>query len=90
MWSFVGKKTNPRWLWHTVTRSTGQVLAYVFGRRKDAVFKELKELLELFGTARIGGEPTEDDLEQNNSSSTLPFQHLEVKFYTFQTSSHLI
>jgi len=32
MWSFVGKKTNPRWLWHAIDRNTGQVLAYVFGR----------------------------------------------------------
>ena len=33
MWSYVGKKTNPRWLWHTIDRQSGQVLAYVFGRR---------------------------------------------------------
>lgn len=29
--------------------STGQVLAYVFGRRKDEVFLQLKKLLEPFG-----------------------------------------
>lgn len=49
MWSFVGKKTNPRWLWHAIDRRTGQVLAYVFGRRKDQVFLKLKKLLEPFG-----------------------------------------
>jgi IS1 family transposase/transposase-like protein len=49
MWSFVGNKKNPRWLWHAIDRSTGQVLAYVFGRRQDEVFRVLKELLELFG-----------------------------------------
>ncbi|WP_369831945.1 IS1 family transposase [Chlorogloea sp. CCALA 695] len=39
MWSYVGKKTNPtRWLWHAIDRRTGQVLAYVFGTRKDKVF----------------------------------------------------
>ena len=27
MWSYVGKKTNPRWLWHAIDRNTGQVLA---------------------------------------------------------------
>jgi len=32
MWSYVGKKTNPRWLWYAIDRRTGQVLAYVFGR----------------------------------------------------------
>lgn len=49
MWSFVGKKTNPRWLWHAIDRNTGQVLAYVFGRRSDEVFLQLKVLLEPFG-----------------------------------------
>lgn len=23
IWSFVGKKTNPRWLWHAIDRNTG-------------------------------------------------------------------
>ena len=49
MWSFVGKKSNQRWLWHAIDRATGKVLAYVFGRRKDEVFLKLKKLLEPFG-----------------------------------------
>lgn len=49
MWSFVGSKKNPRWLWHAIDRKTGKVLAYVFGRRKDEVFLKLKALLEPFG-----------------------------------------
>jgi len=52
MWSFVGSKKNPRWLWHGIDRSTGLVLAYVFGRRRDEVFLKLKELLEPFGIKR--------------------------------------
>jgi len=52
MWSYVGKKTNRRWLWHAIDRNTGQVLAYVFGRRKDEVFLQLKQLLEPFGIHR--------------------------------------
>jgi insertion element IS1 protein InsB len=32
---------------------TGAVLAYVFGRRKDAVFLQLKTLLEPFGLTRF-------------------------------------
>ena len=52
MWSYVGKKTNPRWLWHAIDRQSGQVLAYVFGRRKDQVFLQLKKLLEPFGIKR--------------------------------------
>ena len=52
MWSYVGKKTNSRWLWHAIDRQSGQVLAYVFGRRKDEVFLQLKKLLIPFGIKR--------------------------------------
>ena len=52
MWSFVGKKTEPRWLWHALDHRTGKVLAYVFGRRKDEVFLQLKTLLTPFGITR--------------------------------------
>jgi insertion element IS1 protein InsB len=52
MWSFVGKKKEPRWLWHAIDHRTGQVLAYVFGRRKDEVFLQLKTLLTPFGITR--------------------------------------
>ncbi|MBD2309927.1 hypothetical protein H6G17_31455 [Chroococcidiopsis sp. FACHB-1243] len=45
MWSYVAKKSNPRWLWHAIDRQSGKVLAYVFGRRKDEVFLQLKKLL---------------------------------------------
>jgi len=53
MWSFVGKKGNPRWLWHAIDHHTGAVLVYVFGRRKDEVFLQLKTLLEPFGLTRF-------------------------------------
>jgi insertion element IS1 protein InsB len=52
MWSFVGKKQEPRWLWHAIDHRSGQVLAYVFGRRKDEVFLKLKALLAPFGITR--------------------------------------
>jgi insertion element IS1 protein InsB len=52
MWSFVARKSNPRWLWHAIDHHTGMVLAYVFGRRQDEVFLKLKELLEPFGITR--------------------------------------
>jgi IS1 transposase len=35
MWSFVGKKRKPRWLWHAIDHRSGHVLAYVLGRRKE-------------------------------------------------------
>ncbi len=51
-WSFVGNKSNQRWLWYAVDHVTNTVLAYVFGKRTDEVFKELKALLEPFGINR--------------------------------------
>jgi len=53
MWSYVGKKKDPRWLWHALDHRTGKVLAYVFGRRQDEVFLQLKALLEPFGITRF-------------------------------------
>jgi IS1 transposase len=48
MWSYVGKKAEPRWLWHAIDHHSGTVLAYVFGRRTDEVFLQLHELIEYF------------------------------------------
>jgi IS1 family transposase len=53
MWGFVGKKGNQRWLWHAIDHHIGAVLAYVFGRRKDEVYVQLKALLEPFGLTRF-------------------------------------
>ena len=53
MWSFVGNKRNRRWLWHAIDHHTGKVLAYVFGRRQDTVFLQLKALLAPFGITNI-------------------------------------
>ena len=52
MWSYVQSKAHPRWLWHAIDHHTGKVLAYVFGRRQDTVFLELKALLAPFGITR--------------------------------------
>ncbi len=53
MWSYVSKKDNPRWLWDAIDHTSGKVLAYVFGRRKDEVFRQLKAELEPFGISRF-------------------------------------
>ena len=53
MWSYVARKSNPRWLWHAIDHHTGKVLAYVCGRRKDDVFLKLQKLLEPFGITRF-------------------------------------
>src|SRR5215510_11700296 len=53
MWSYVGKKAEPRGLWHAIDHRSGTVLAYVFGRRTDEVFLQLQDLLEPFGIRRF-------------------------------------
>jgi insertion element IS1 protein InsB len=52
MWSFVGSKKHPRWLWGALDHQTGRMLAYVFGRREDHALLQLKALLEPFGIRR--------------------------------------
>ena len=42
-------KKNQRWLWVAIDHETRAVLAFVFGQRKDCVFRKLKALLEPFG-----------------------------------------
>jgi insertion element IS1 protein InsB len=53
VWSSVGKKAEPRGLGHAIDQHSGHVLAYVFGRRQDAVFLELQTLLEPLGITRF-------------------------------------
>ena len=53
MWSFVKTKKNQRWLWLAIDHETRNVLAFVFGERKDIVFKKLKDLLTPFGITRF-------------------------------------
>ena len=53
MWSYVARKSNPRWLWYAIDHCSGKVLAYVFGTRKDQVFLQLKALLEPLGITRF-------------------------------------
>jgi len=53
MWSFVGSKKHPRWLWEALDHQTGRVVAYVFGRREDQALLQLKALLEPFGIRRF-------------------------------------
>lgn len=52
MWSFVGHKGKQRWLWQALDHRTGTVLAYVFGKRQDQAFLDLKALLQPFGIRR--------------------------------------
>src|ERR687885_2041871 len=89
MWSFVGKKKEPRWLWHAIDHGTGAVLAYVFGRRKDEVFLRLKALLEPFGIRRYhtdhwGAYTRHLDPEEHNPGKRNT-QKIERKHLTLRT-----
>jgi IS1 family transposase len=89
MWSFVGRKDNPRWLWHAIDHQTGKVLAYVFGRRKDEVFLKLKALLDPFGlthyyTDKWGAYTRHLDPEQHTVSKR-GTQKIERKHLTLRT-----
>ena len=53
MWSFVGSKKQPRWLWEALDHRTGRVVAYVFGRREDQAFLHLTALLNPLGIRRF-------------------------------------
>jgi len=53
MWSFVQAKAHPRWLWHAIDHHTGKVLAYMFGRRKDAVFLHIAPYGRTFDTSPL-------------------------------------
>ena len=53
MWSFVGSKKHPRWLWEALDHQTGRIVAYTFGRRADRALLKLKALLEPFGIRRF-------------------------------------
>lgn len=47
-WSYVGKKSNQRWLWYAIEAATGCVLSFVFGRRQDEVCENLIAGLKAF------------------------------------------
>jgi insertion element IS1 protein InsB len=53
MWSFVGCKQQPRWLWGALDHQTGRIVAYVFGRREDKALLALKALLTPLGIHRF-------------------------------------
>jgi insertion element IS1 protein InsB len=82
MWSYVGKKANPRWLWHAIDHHTGEVLAYVFGRRQDDVFLRLQALLEPFGITRF-----DTDGWGANEWHIAPAQHAVGKQHTQKIES---
>jgi insertion element IS1 protein InsB len=53
MWSFVGRKHQPRWRWEALDHQTGWVLAYVYGQQEDQALLRLKALLAPLGIRRF-------------------------------------
>lgn len=88
MWSFVGKKSKQRWLWHAIDHNTGKVLAYVFGRRTDEAFAKLKELLAPFGIRKYytddwgaydRGLPSNEHIIGKRSTQKIERKHLTLR-----------
>ena len=52
MWSFVGNKSNQRWLWLAIDHDSRKIIAFTFGRRKHEVFRKFKKLLKPFRIKR--------------------------------------
>lgn len=40
-WSYVGNKSNQRWTWYIIEKSTGIIIGWQNGRRKDEVLQRL-------------------------------------------------
>jgi insertion element IS1 protein InsB len=88
MWSFVGNKKHPRWLWHAIDHATGKVLAYVLAPHTDAALESLMELLRPFGIERFytdgwGGYTRMLDKQQHevgkNNTQRIERKHLTLR-----------
>ena len=88
MQSFVGKKSNQRWLWHAIDHDSGEVLAYILGTREDKVFLELKQLLSPFGITRFytdrWGAYTRHLEEEKHRIAKILTQKIESKHLTLR------
>ena len=88
-WSFVGNKSNQRWLWLALNHYNSEVLAYTFADRSDAACKKLQQLLTPFNITKYFTDglgayqrllPYE--LHEEGKRNT---QKIERKFLTFRT-----
>jgi insertion element IS1 protein InsB len=89
MWSFVGAKARPRWLWQALDHHTGSVMAYVVGTRKDAMFLKLRTLLAPFGITRYytdkAGVYRRHLPPEQHAVGKLTMQKIERKYLTLRT-----
>lgn len=91
MWSFVGCKKAQRWLWWVEEAASGDVLAFVFGRRTHATFRRLQAVLATAGwavkqwlTDAWGAYEACLPAEQRQAGKA-PLQRLERKHLTLRT-----
>lgn len=49
MWSYIGKKKVQHWLWWVEELTSGEIVAFTFGRRSHQTFRRLKKLLTSAG-----------------------------------------
>ena len=91
MWSFVRCKKGQRWLWWVEDAATGQVVAFVFGRRTHATFRRLLAVLTQAGwaveqwfTDAWGAYEACLPAEQRQTGKA-PMQRLERKHLTLRT-----
>jgi insertion element IS1 protein InsB len=88
-WSFVGRKSNQRWLWLAINHYTSEILAYTFGNRTDTVLRQLKYLLSPFNITKyftdgLGAYQRLLPQEQHEEGKRNT-QKIERKFLTFRT-----
>ena len=88
-WSFVGSKSNQRWLWLALNHYNSEILAYTFGDRTDKACKRLQHLLKPFNitqyfTDGLGAYQRllPFELHEEGKRNT---QKIERKFLTFRT-----
>jgi insertion element IS1 protein InsB len=90
-WSYVGNKSNQRWLWHAIDHTTHTVLAYVLGRRKDDVFKQLKTFnVTRFYTDDWGAynRHLEADKHEIGKRNTQKIERKNLNFRTWHSDLH--
>jgi insertion element IS1 protein InsB len=86
----VGRKRQPRWLWWVQQADTGQVVAFVFGRRTHATFERLRHLLAQAGVpvarwitdawwAYVDQLPAEQRVEDKAQLQRLERKHLTLR-----------
>jgi len=89
-WSYVGNKQQPRWLWWVEAVDTGQVVAYVFGRRTHATLERLRQVLLEAGLrvslwitdawwAYVDRLPVEQRVEDKTQLQRLERKHLTLR-----------